>query len=413
MTERLYYDDAYSTTFAASIDEHMSDEEQPSVVLDRTLFYPTSGGQPHDTGWLIAGEQRLAVVNVIDGPEKRSVVHMLAAAPTGDVRVVRGEVDWARRFDHMQHHTGQHILSQAFIHVAGAETVGFHLSDQTVTIDLDRANISESELAASELLANEVIWENRPVHNRQVSLEEAEQMALRKIPPAVDGLLRVVEIDRFDQTACGGTHVAHTSEIGQLKIMRTENRRDGTRVTFCCGRRALAEHGRQSAVVSALTAALTTGVDDLVDAVARLQQENKESRSLLKKQMASLLAHEATSLLASAELMGEDRVVATILQDRTADELGQLGRLLADEPHVVALLGLSGERASLLFTRSANARGSMQALLAVALQTMENGRGGGNDLLARGGSAEAGEAELQLAVEAAVRMLRAHINELE
>lgn len=413
MTERLYYDDAYTTAFEATIKERLTYEERPAVVLDRTLFYPTSGGQPHDSGWLVAGEEKLQVIDVVDGPEKQSVIHVLTAAPPETWRMIAGRVAWPRRFDHMQHHTGQHILSQAFIRVGGVETVGFHLSDQTVTIDLDRAGIPESELAAAELMANEIIWENRPVRSRQIPFAEAEQLALRKLPPPVSGVLRVVEIEGFDQTACGGTHVAHTGEVGQLKIERTENRRESTRVTFCCGRRALAEHGRKSAVVSGLTATLTTGVDDLVDAVERLQQENKEARSLIKKQMAALLAHEASALLASAELMGEERVVATVLRDRTADELGQLGRLLSNEPHVVALLGLSGERASLLFTRSANARGSMQALLAAALQTMEKGRGGGNDLLARGGSADAGELQVEQAVEAAVRMLRSHINELE
>ncbi len=411
MTVRLYYDDAYTRSFAATVVERFTQDNQPAVVLDQTHFYPTSGGQPHDTGWLMAGDQRLAVVDVVDGPEKQSVIHLLSEAPATDQIV--GHIEWPRRFDHMQHHTGQHILSQAFIRVAGAETVGFHLSDQTVTIDLDRAGISDGDVASAELLVNEIIWENRPVTSRQISTAEAEQLALRKIPPGLKGTIRVVDVSQFDRTACGGTHVAHTGEIGQLKVVRTENRREGTRVTFCCGRRALAEHERKSVVVAELTASLTTGLDELVDAVERLQLENKESRSLLKKQMAAILAHEARSLLSSAEIIGEDRIVTAVMEDGTTDELGQLGRLLSDEPHVVALLGLSGERASLLFSRSPNARGSMQALLATALQTMENGRGGGNDLLARGGSQHAGNAEIQLALETAVRMLRAHANELE
>ncbi len=384
MTMRPYYADAYTVSFEATVVERLTQDSRPAIVLDQTYFYPTSGGQPHDTGWLMVGEQRLEVLDVVDGPEKQSVVHLVSELPAGD-RII-GHIEWPRRFDHMQHHTGQHILSQAFIRVAGAETVGFHLSDQTVTIDLDRASISDVDIVAAELLANEIIWENRAVTSRQISKAEAEQLALRKIPPGLNGSIRVVEIAQFDRTACGGTHVSHTGEIGQLKIVRTENRREGTRVTFCCGRRALAEHERKSVAVTQLTAALTTGLDDLVDAVERLQLENKESRSLLKKQMAALLAYEAHSLLASAEVIGEDRVVTAVLEDRTAEELGQLGRLLSDEPHVVALLGMSGERASLLFSRSPNARGSMQALLATALQTMENGRGGGNDLLARGGS---------------------------
>lgn len=411
MTQRPYYDDAYTTTFPANVTRRFTHDGHPAVLLDISYFYPTSGGQPYDTGTLIAGDEEWRVVEVLESADKRDVIHIVDAMP--DKPSVVAHVDWARRFDHMQHHTGQHILSQAFIRVAEAETIGFHLSDQSVTIDLDHADLTEATIAGAELLTNQIIWEDRLVSSRQIPLAEARSLSLRKIPEGKDGRLRVVEIEEFDRTACGGTHVRRTGEIGQLKIVRADKHRDGLRIEFRCGLRALTDHHQKTEVLSQLTSRLTTGLDDLVHSVERLQAELKESRAIIKKQQTALLAEEARGLLASAISLGPDQLITSVLEERTADELGQLGKLLSEEPHTIALLGLAGERSMLLFSRSDDAGGSMQSLLQAALAALGDARGGGNDRLARGGGPPRTRAAMEQAIDTAVGLLRAETNQLE
>src|SRR5690606_29579462 len=200
MSDRLYYQDAYQTRFRARIVERVEEDGLIAVVLDSTCFYPTSGGQPADRGTL--NGRPVADVFV---REDGAVVHLVEGELWSDE--VTGEIDWQRRFDHMQQHTGQHILSQAFIRVAGAGTVSFHLGDSSATIDLDNDRLQAQQVEAAELLANRIVWENRPVRVRLVSLAEAEQLDLRKLPDVQGDVVRLIDIDQFDLNACGGTHV--------------------------------------------------------------------------------------------------------------------------------------------------------------------------------------------------------------
>jgi alanyl-tRNA synthetase len=215
-TQRLYHSDAYTTDFDAELVETTSYNGLPSVILDRTCFYPTSGGQPHDTGVL----NGLPVVDVVLREADGAVMHVLGGPATLDGPRVSGQIDWSRRFDHMRHHTGQHILSQAFVQLAQADTVGFHLSPDSVTIDLNRTDIGPATLDAAEDLANQIMAEDRPVRAYFPSDEELVMLKLRKVPD-VEGAFRVVDIQDFDQNACGGTHVARTGEIGIIKVLRS------------------------------------------------------------------------------------------------------------------------------------------------------------------------------------------------
>ncbi|MEP0764357.1 MAG: alanyl-tRNA editing protein, partial [Chloroflexota bacterium] len=214
ITERLYYTDSYSTAFEANVISTTIVNEAPAAILDRTCFYPTSGGQPHDTGTLNGA----AVLEVIVRESAGAVLHILDRALS--VGRVSGQVDWARRFDHMQHHTGQHILSQAFERLARAETVGFHMSADSITIDLDQPDLAPATVDAAEDLANQIVTEDRPVRAWFPTDDEVAALALRKVPD-VEGRFRVVAVEGFDVTACGGTHVAHTGEIGLIKVLRT------------------------------------------------------------------------------------------------------------------------------------------------------------------------------------------------
>src|SRR5512136_2827484 len=259
MTERLYYQYATCKTFTARIVERLTHDGRLEVVLDRTAFYPTGGGEPNDRGKL----GNALVVGVIERDTDSAVLHVLdlpADAGTfgqlGDE--VSGELDWSRRFDLMQQHTGQHILSQAFIAVADADTIGFHLTDDTLTIDLDKKNLQPGDVDRAEDLANQVVFEDRPVTTRFVTAAELAQMPLRK-PPKVESNIRIVQVEGFDWSPCGGTHVARTGQIGLVKIVKTERMSAGTRVEFRCGRRALADYSRKNQIITQVAGVLSVG----------------------------------------------------------------------------------------------------------------------------------------------------------
>ncbi len=412
MSARAYYADAYTTRFQADVVEAAEVDGRPAVRLSSTYFYPTSGGQPHDTGQLRQGDRLARVLDVIVREADDAVLHLLDAPLR--LGQVTAELDWPRRFDHMQHHTGQHILSQAFIRAAEAETIGFHLSRQSVTIDLDRADLSSDEVRAAESLANEVIEQNRTVRARQVALAEAATLPLRKRPPGRDGLLRLVDIDGFDLTACGGTHVAGTAEVGLIKVLKTERRGAATRVEFVCGGRAIADYRLKHDVTQQLSAALTTGVNDLAPALARLQEEARQLRLDWKRERSARLALEAGQLLDAAETIGGARVVCRVFAGRQVDELRQLATAIT-AGGAVALLGLAGERAQLVFGRPTEgpAFAHMGELIRPALAALGDARGGGGPAAAQGGGPPGDEAVVETALRAAVARLRAAANAVE
>ena len=392
---RLYYDDAYIREFSARIIERNG----AAVILDQTYFYPTSGGQPNDTG-SIGG---VAVLDVSARKEDGAVIHTLASEIADDA--VECVVNWERRFDHMQHHTGQHILSQAFVQVAGANTVGFHLSPDSVTIDVDQANITASFAAAVEVLANEVVWGDRPVTARIVQPDDADGVRVRKLPEhLLTGGLRVIDIDGFDVTACGGTHVARTGEIGIIKILKLEKRGDKTRVEFRCGGRALADYQQKNAVINQLTADLTCAIGEISGAVARLQEDFKAAQRALKAANGQLIEFEAERLAAEAPLTNGVRVVKLLFPERDFGDLRVLATSIVQKPGMVALLATGGEKAQVLFARSADVNADMNALLKQTLALLPNGRGGGQAQMAQGGGS-GDAAQVQVALDSAERSL--------
>lgn len=278
-TELLYYTAPYLRDFTARIVARREVDGRPAVALDRTAFYPTGGGQPHDTGVLASGGVEVAVLDVL--AEDGVVWHGLAAAMDGDE--VRGAVDWDRRFDHMQQHTGQHVLSQAFVHRCEAETVAFHLGASYSTIDLNRADLTPTALADAEAAANAIVDAALPVTATFVTPDELAALPLRK-PPKVTEDIRIVQVQGFDWSACGGTHVANTAAIGQIKIVATERRGPELRVTFLCGRRARADYARLKALAQGLVARFTTAEDEILATVDRRAAE----MDTLRKELADL-----------------------------------------------------------------------------------------------------------------------------
>ncbi len=395
-TERLYYDDAYTLHFEANVLEVTVHAQRPALVLDRTYFYPEGGGQPSDRGTL----NGVRVLDVQARPSDRAVLHVLESPLTA--QRVTGAVDGERRRDLRAHHSGQHVLSQALERVAGARTLSVHMSETSMTIDVDRVNIAPETLEAVEALANQIVLENRPVRAWFPTPEELAALNLRKLPE-IDGKVRVVDIGGFDITACGGTHVAHTGEIGIIKVIKAERRGETTRLEFKCGERALRDFQAKNEVINRLTAALTVGYWELPEAVARLQEQNRALQSELRAARERLAAYEAASLLASASSYGAYRLVARAFA-RSADEVRLLAQALVAESGVVALLGAAGEKAQLIFARSADVPLDVLPLLKKALEQL-GGRGGGRPNLAQGGGASADLDQVQAAINAALTML--------
>jgi len=406
MNNRAYYLDSYTTQFNATIVERMLIDNHPAVILDTTYFYPTSGGQPFDRGQM----NETAIVDVQVREQDGAVIHILEHELEDDQ--VSAVIDWQRRFDHMQHHTGQHILSQAFIQITGAQTIGFHMSDTSITIDLDRMELTPLQIEEAEQLANEIIWQNRSVTARNVSLEEAKKLTLRKIPTAYNGNLRLVEIEDFDLTACGGTHVASTGEIGLVKIIKQEKRGDKQRIEFRCGRRALNDYRRKHAIIVELTTQLTTGSSELSTTVQRLQDENKKTRRQFKKQQIELSRLEAVNLLSQGTRLGDILIVTHAFSDRDPGQIRALGSQLVRHEGVVALLGLAGDRAQLIFSRAAGAAGDMSELLKTALNQLGSRSGGGNETFAQGVGPSTDITHVQQAIETAEKQLLEEIGSM-
>ena len=245
MTDRLYYHDSFLYDFDAEVREVL-DSPRPALILDRSAFYPTSGGQIFDTGWLTTdASQKLKVTEVAD-TEDGKVVHYIEAEkdakPSGlqPGTRVRGQIDAARRRDHMQQHSGQHVLSAAFIRLYNLPTVSFHMADDCCSIDLDAPTLTKEQIESAERLANDIILENRAVDIRFVTREEAGKLGLRKLPPTERDELRIIDIRDWDVSACGGTHVAHTGQIAGILLRKTEKVRQGWRIEFVAGQRAVA-----------------------------------------------------------------------------------------------------------------------------------------------------------------------------
>lgn len=394
MTDRLYQQDAYARSFTAHILDSRRAGSQWEVALDRTCFYPTGGGQPADKGTL--GGQPVLDVREEEG----RVWHVLAELPPQ--AAVQGEIDWSRRFDHMQQHTGQHILSQVFLQQESAQTLSFHLGTDLVTIDLDVANLSPSDVEAVEVEANRLVMEDVPVRAYFVSPEQLATLDLRR-PPTKGERTRIVEIVGFDLSPCGGTHVRSTGQIGLIKVRRTERYKGGTRVEFLCGWRALHDYQWKHQAISSLARELSVADRELQAAVLRLIASEKDAWHEIETLRKQALASEALTLHQTGEPLGPWRLIAQVFPDRPAAEVKQLATLLAARPATVALLATGGPSPRLFFARSTDVDLDMcEALRSVTKEF--GGGGGGRPEIAEGGGMPPDR--IEAAVEWASRRIR-------
>ncbi len=399
MTEKLYYQDAYLKSFTARIVEQLTHDDHPAAVLDRTAFYPTGGGQPNDRGKL----GMASVVDVIERDADGAVLHILdlpegstAFGKVGDE--VTGEIDWSRRFDLMQQHTGQHILSQAFIQIADAETVGFHLTEDTLTIDLDKRDLSSTVIEGAEDLANQIVFEDRPVVARFVTAAELAQMPLRK-PPKVEANIRIVEVEGFDWSPCGGTHVARTGQAGLVKIVKLDRRSESLRIEFRCGQRALGDYRRKHQAITQVASQLSVGYAELDQAVDRIQAEARELRRELSEAQVRIVEYEVAELDAAAEDRGEFRLIARAWTDRDAAQLRTMAKKLIGKPKTVTLLGSGGKQPMFVFARSPDLTFDLVPLVRGAIERIGGKGGGGKPDFAQGGGPSAEEDQVRAAIE--------------
>ena len=402
MTDRLYYTDPYLKAFDATVDRVEARDGRVLVRLDRTAFYPTSGGQPFDTG-LLGGSRVVDVVDNDDGSIAH-VVEQTGALQAG--RAVQGEIDWARRFDHMQQHTGQHVLSAAFDRLSGVRTISFHLGAAASTIDLAR-ELSPAEITVAETEANRIVWEDRPVAIRFASAEEAASMPLRK-EASRGGTLRLIDVDGFDLSACGGTHVARTGGIGIIVVASWERFKGGHRITFLCGGRALTGYRGFRDVVTGSVQRLSVLPDELPEAIDRLQADAKELKRSLGALQGELARYQADDLAASAEAVilrseGTSETCQLVVRavDADASGLKALATALAARPHHFVILLSSSSPALAVVARSSNVSLHAQRLLA-SLHATFGGRGGGKADFAQGGGLVGSTEAILAAARAAI-----------
>jgi alanyl-tRNA synthetase len=394
MTERLYYTDPYLISFDARI--LASDERNGrfEIALDRTAFYPTSGGQPFDVGtlgdavvWDVVDRDDGVIVHVVDRPLR-----------VGDA--VSGRVDWTRRFDHMQQHTGQHVLSAAYDRLYGVRTESFHLGAASATIDLGR-EVSPEEIRGAEDVANAVVWDDRPVRVKFAAAEEARALPLRK-ESLRGGALRLIEVDDFDLSACGGTHVTRTGAIGIIAVASWERFRGGTRVEFLCGGRALGRFRQWREALGEARRHLSVHPGELGAAVEKLQLENKAMQRSLRGVQEQLAVYEAQALVSRAESIPGRRVLVEALDGWDAAGLKAMAAAATATEPTLSIALFNRAQPIVAVVAAGSGAGVDASAVLKRLVAAFGGRGGGRRELAQGGGFTAPLADLIAAARAAL-----------
>ncbi len=396
MTDRLYYHDSFVYAFDAEVRAVVAGP-RPALILDRTAFYPTSGGQPFDAGWIAVGDianptcevcvvevaesDDGAIVHYIEVPEQCELAGSIAPGTR-----VHARIDAERRRDHMQQHSAQHVLSAAFDRLFGMRTVSFHMGADYCSIDLDTPALTPAQIESAERLANEVILEDRLVTVRFVTPAEAAGLELRKDPVADRAELRIIDVQDFDRSACGGTHVSRTGQIGCVLLRKTEKVRHGWRVEFVAGQRAVAAARSDFGTLTATAALFSAAPSDVAEQARRALDEVRSLRKQREQLYAELAGAQAAAILADTPETAGRRVVVRTFPDRDVNALKLLAQALVRlSPNVVAILAGTSPQVALVFAQSPGAPFDMKALMQATVQKL-GGRGGGTKDIAQGGA---------------------------
>lgn len=387
MTHHLYYHDSFLYEFDAEVSEVPSVDSRPAIVLDRTAFYPTSGGQVFDTGWIQpAGAEQKNRITEVTERDDGTILHFLeVAAGIQPGSRIRGFIDIDRRRDHMQQHSGQHVLSAAFIQLSNMPTVSFHMGEEACSIDLDTKNLSAVQVEQAEVLANDIVTEDRPLTIRFVSQQEAQTLGLRKLPPVERDQLRLIDIQDFDLTACGGTHVSSTGQIGSILLRKIEKVRQGWRVEFVCGKRAVTTARHDYSMLTESAGLLSSHIWDVSQQIRKVQEEIRATRKSREQLLEELAGFCAQQLLTETPEHQGRKLVTRVFSDRDLPFIKLLAqKLTRHSPNVIALLGVTSSPSALVFAQSPGQPFDMAALIKEVLARL-GGRGGGSKDMAQGG----------------------------
>ncbi|GAB6450768.1 serine-tRNA(Ala) deacylase AlaX [Bacillus luti] len=378
MEQKLYYTDAYKQDFTTKVIKQDYDKDgNLYVILNETAFYPTGGGQPCDTGTL----NGTLVTNVeeIDGEIRHFIVEQL------HTEEVEGKINWERRFDHMQQHAAQHILSAAFWDHFNIPTIGFHLGKETVTIDLETENLHAETIEKAVQIANKIVFENHPILIKWMDLEEAKTLPLRKEPTMTENI-RVVMIENFDYNGCGGTHPRHTGEVGPIQVLDWERNKGGIRLTFIAGWRTIKLMGQQQQIMKDVSKQLNSSEIDIPAKVAQLLTSQKENEKAMQTITEQLLFAEANELLQQPVEIHTGILISKVFTNRSMQEIAKLSAIITEQQeHAITYFIIENdEKLQCILACGKTVMLDMNALLKEALPTIE-GKGGGNKKSARGG----------------------------
>ncbi len=398
LTERLYYTDSFLHEFKARLVAINGE----AVTLDRSAFYPTSGGQVFDTGWLEVDGSRVRVKDVAQDEHTAEVLHVVESVERLQPgAIVHGFIDADRRLDHMQQHTGQHVLSAAFEKLYNFATVSFHMGDESCTIDLATNAVTAKQVEGAEALANRVAAEDRPVEIRFATADEARTLGVRKIPAAERDKLRLIDVRDFDLNACGGTHVRSTGQIGCILLRKTEKVKQGVRVEFVCGLRAVRTARRDFENLTDAAAKFSTHIWEVPQQVRKALDEIKAAQKGQHRLLEDVAELQAQQMLQSNAERGGSKLIVQFFPERDLSFIKILAQKVTKSGKAVALLACGGRQPSLVFAQSTGLAHDMGALMKDAVQRLGT-RGGGNREMAQGGAPDASRAEEALQQAASV-----------
>ncbi len=378
--EKLFYQDPYIQTFTTTLIEQSQDESGKwYAILQQTAFYPEGGGQPYDTGTL--NDNKVIEVQEINGEIRHYLEHPLPET----TKDVKGNIDWERRYDHMQQHAGQHLLSAAFEELFSYKTKSFHLGKEVSTIDLDINEITEQEVLEAETLVNRIILENRKIETKWVTQEELSDYPLRK-ELSVSENIRLVIIPEFDYNGCGGTHPHSTSGVASLKILSLEKQKNMIRVSFVAGNRVLKQLHEKQQVVSELSSLLNAPQNGMAEAVTRMLGQSKEQAKELKEMKEKLLEYEATALFSKTEVISGRTILKSVFQNKEMAELQSIARKLVSARDDINVFLVAENAGKLQFVGARGSKSNMNMKsIAKEVFAFINGKGGGKENFIQGG----------------------------
>jgi len=367
-TGHLYFDNPYEIEFEAEVVEKVLRDGKTTLVLNQTYFYPESGGQPSDKGTI----NGISIADVFE--EGGKVFHVLEKDISE--KKVKGLIDWEARFDHMQQHAGQHVLSQSFYELYGAETLSFHLGKSISTVEIHLREIEDEDVENVEKLANTIVFQDRKIKTYFVKEERIKSIPFRK-PPTKKGLIRVVEIDNFDYSACGGTHPFRTGEIGLIKITKKERIRDNIKFGFLCGRRALRDYSLKNRIINKLCVSFSVGEEEIVSSTEKLYSDLKTQKKKNKKMMQRIIQYEAQDTIRNAT----GRIIKDVFTEKTPEEVRFLALNIIKKGEYIVLYGLKTEKkVHLVLARSETIDLDMRKLISEVSPCIK-GKGGGSPSL--------------------------------